>query len=147
MDAVLRAVAIYAFILILFRAMGKRTLAQITAFDFVLLLIIGEATQQGLLGDDVSVTNALLVVSTLVGIEVVLSMVKDRSSRVATWTEGRPLVVVENSEPIQEHMKRSRIDLDDVVEAARNAHGLERLEQIKYAVVEPTGGISVVPKR
>lgn len=93
MDAVLRAVAIYGFLLILFRAMGKRTLADITPFDFVLLLIIGEATQQGLLGDDFSVTHALLVVLTLVGVGVGLSLLKMRFESLAVWTDGRPVVV------------------------------------------------------
>ena len=77
MDAVLRAGSIYFILLLIFRISGKRTLSQITTFDFVLLLIVGEATQQGLLGDDFSVTNAILLVLTLVGIDVVLSEVKD----------------------------------------------------------------------
>lgn len=147
MDSVLRAAAIYGFLLVLFRAMGKRTLAQITTFDFVMLLIIGEATQQGLLGDDFSVVNGLLVVATLVGVDIGISMAKARSQTFTTLTEGSALIVVENGKPIEERMKKSRVDVDDIMEAARTLQGLERIEQIKYAVVERSGGISVVPYR
>lgn len=147
MDAVLRSVVIYGFLLVLFRAAGKRTLAQVTTFDFVLLLVIGEATQQGLLGDDFSITNALLVVSALVGTDLVVSLLKERFSAVATWTEGRALIIVEDGRPLEERMKRSRIDVLDVLEAARLTQGVERLEEIKYAVLERSGSISVIPYR
>ena len=70
MDAVLRAIAVYLVLLLLFRVAGRRTLAEITTFDFVLLLIIGEATQQALLGEDFSVTNAVIVIATLLFIDV-----------------------------------------------------------------------------
>jgi uncharacterized membrane protein YcaP (DUF421 family) len=64
MDAVLRALAIYLVLMLLFRLVGKRSLAQITTFDFVLILVVGEATQQALLGEDFSITNAALVIAT-----------------------------------------------------------------------------------
>lgn len=78
MDAVLRAVAVYGFLLVIMRLSGKRTLAQVTAFDLVLLLIIGEATQQALLGDDFSVTNAFVVITTLIVCDIGMSLVKQR---------------------------------------------------------------------
>lgn len=70
MDSVLRGVTIYTFLLFIFRIAGRRTLAQMTNFDLVLLLLIGESTQQGLLGNDFSITNAFLVVLTLVGLDI-----------------------------------------------------------------------------
>jgi uncharacterized membrane protein YcaP (DUF421 family) len=76
MDAVLRAATVYFVLLLLMRLSGKRTLAQITPFDFVLLLVIGEATQQGLIGNDYSVTKALLLITTLIGIDIGLSLAK-----------------------------------------------------------------------
>jgi uncharacterized membrane protein YcaP (DUF421 family) len=145
MDAVLRALVIYLVILVIFRASGKRTLAQITTFDFVLLLIVGEATQQGLLGDDFSVTNAILVVSTLVGVDVGLSFVKEKAPRVARAIDSLPLVVLENGAVIQERMDRARIDEDDILAAGRKSLGIERLDQMKYAVLEQGGSISVIP--
>jgi uncharacterized membrane protein YcaP (DUF421 family) len=76
MDAVLRAMAVYLFLLLVMRVSGKRTLTQITTFDFVLLLIIGEATQQGLIGDDFSVTKALLLITSLIGLDIAMSLIK-----------------------------------------------------------------------
>lgn len=145
MDAVLRALVIYLVILVIFRASGKRTLAQITTFDFVLLLIVGEATQQGLLGDDFSVTNAILVVTTLVGVDVGLSFVKEKAPRMARAIDSMPVVVLKDGEIIQQRMKRARIDEEDILAAGRQSHGIERLDQIKYAVLEQGGSISVIP--
>jgi uncharacterized membrane protein YcaP (DUF421 family) len=146
MDAVLRAAAIYFILLVLVRLTGKRSLGQMTTFDFVLLLIIAEATQQGLLGNDFSLTNAFLVVLTLVGIDTGLSLLERRSGAVDKLVNGVPLVIVEDGEPIEDRMNKARVSADDVLEMAREQQGVERMEQIKYAVLERSGGISVIPR-
>lgn len=145
MDPVLRGLAIYIALLIIFRISGKRTLAQITTFDFVLLLIVSEATQQGLLGDDFSVTNAIVVVATLVGADITMSFLKEKSTRFARVADGLPVVVLQDGQPIEHRMRRARLDQDDILASGRETHGIERLDQIKYAVLEPSGSISVVP--
>ena len=146
MDAVLRAVAIYVFLLIIFRISGRRTLAEITTFDFVLLLIIGEATQQGLLGDDFSVTNAFIIIVTLIFADIALSLFKEHVPAAGKMLDGVPMLLVENGAPLRERMKKARVDEYDIMEAARQSQGLERMEQIKYAVLEVSGTISIVPK-
>lgn len=146
MDAVLRAAAIYLFVLVVFRIAGRRTFSQMTSFDFVLLLIIGEATQQALLGDDFSVTNALIVIVALITMDIGFSIMKDRWAFFAKLVDGVPMVVVENGRPLRARMRRARIDESEVLEAARKLRGLERLEQIKFAVLEISGGITIVPK-
>lgn len=145
MDAVLRATSIYVIVWILFRIAGKRTLSEATAFDFVLLLIIAETTQQALLGDDNSVTNALLLITTLIGIDILMSIVKRRFPRVDRIMDGQPTLIVDNGQPLRERMARARVGDADVMEAARRLQGLERIDQIKYAVLEPSGGITVIP--
>lgn len=147
MDAVIYPLAVYAFLLVLFRIAGKRSLAQATVFDLVLVLIIAEATQQALLGEDFSLTHALLAVTTLVLVDMGLGVVKRRWKRLDHILEGMPLVIVEDGKLLKERADRERIDEDDVLEAARIHHGLERLEQVKYAVLERDGGISIIPKR
>ena len=147
MDAVLRALAVYAILLVVFRISGKRTLAQITPFDFVLLLVIGESTQQALLGDDFSITNAAIVIATLIGMNILLSEIKDRSPRAEAWLDDTPLVIVDQGRLLHDRMHRERIGEDDILHAAREAHGIERLDEIKYAVLERSGGISIVPRR
>jgi uncharacterized membrane protein YcaP (DUF421 family) len=147
MDAVLRGLSVYMFLLIIFRISGKRSLGQVTSFDFVLLLIIAETTQQALLGDDYSVTNAFLLIGTLVGIDIGLSLLKQRSAKLDRLLEGAPLVIVENGKLLKDRMDKARVDEEDILHAARELQGLERMEQIKYAVLERNGDITVVPKQ
>lgn len=147
MDAVLRASIVYIVLLLLFRLAGKRTLAEVTTFDFVLLLIISEATQQALLSDDYSITNAFLVIATLIALNVLFSEIKQRSKPAERVLDGLPLLIVENGNPLQDRMAKERIDVDDVLDAARETQGLERLSDIKYAVLERSGKISVIPSK
>ena len=144
--AILRAVAIYAFLHLLFRISGRRTLSQITTFDLVLLLIIGEATQQALLGDDFSVTNAFLVITALIGVDIALSLLKERFPSLGKAIDGMPMIIVENGHPLRERMRRARVDENDILESARQLQGLERIDQIKYAVLEFSGTISIIHK-
>src|SRR5918999_487260 len=145
MDSVLRGAAIYFFLLVLFRLAGKRTLSDVTTFDFVLLLIVGEATQQALLGEDFSLTNAFLGILTLIGLDIAISLWQQRWPRLSKWIEGVPLVIVEDGRPLHERMKRARVSEEDVLTAARERQGLARMDQIRYAVLERSGGISIIP--
>jgi len=145
-DGVLRALAVYLVLIVLFRMSGKRTLSQVTTFDFVLLLVVGEATQQALLGEDFSVVHAGIVITTLIGL--------DRGSDYFAWrfgpykraTESVPVVLLEDGRLLEDVMAKEHVSQDDILSAARSTRGLERLEQVKYAVLETTGGISVVPR-
>jgi uncharacterized membrane protein YcaP (DUF421 family) len=147
MDAVLRAAVFYFILLILVRISGRRTLSQITVFDFVLLLVISEATQSALVVDDDSMTNSFLVIVTLLIIDIGLSLAKLRYESLDKLIDGVPTVIVADGTPLRERMQRARVDEKDVMEAARQLQGLERLDQIKFAVLEVTGGITVVPKK
>lgn len=145
MDAVLRAAAIYFFLLLVFRLAGRRTLSEITTFDFVLLLVLGEATQQALLGDDFSVTNALLVIVSLITFDISLSVLKRRLPKVGKLIDGEPMIIVEYGKILKGRIDKARIGESDIMEAARNSQGLERLDQIKFAVLEKNGQISIIP--
>ncbi len=145
MDSVVRAAAVYLALLLLFRIVGKRTLAETGVFDFVLLLIIAEATQQGLLGDDFSVTKAIIVIVTLVVLDRGFDALSHRSDTVDKWLNDVPIVIIDNGELLEERMAKEKIGVDDVLEHARQSQGIERLEQIKYAILERNGGISIVP--
>ena len=147
MDAVLRAVAIYVVILVMVRISGSRSLSQMTPFDFVLLLIVAEASQQALLGEDFSVTTAAIVITTLVGIDVGLSFLKQRSPRLERILDSSPVILVENGSPLRERMDQVRIDEMDILAAARLSQGLERMDQIKYAVLERNGALSIIPNQ
>jgi uncharacterized membrane protein YcaP (DUF421 family) len=146
MDAILRATVMYFFLFLVFRIAGKRSIAHITTFDFVLLLMIGEATQQALIGDDYSLTNAFILVTTLVIIEAGLSLLK-RSSPVADKIlDDVPVIVLSNGKFLKERMNLARVDEREILSAARTRQGLESADQIKYAIVEQSGEISIIPR-
>ena len=147
MDSIVRAAAVYLFLMVVFRVAGRRTLGDLTAFDFVLVLIISEAIQQAMIDNDNSMTNGFLIVLTLVGLDVLLSLIKQRSHRVEKWLDGVPTILVEEGRPLTERMNKARVDLEDVMQAARQLQGLERLDQIRYAVLERTGGITIIPRQ
>jgi uncharacterized membrane protein YcaP (DUF421 family) len=145
MDAVVRAAVIYAVVWTIFRLTGRRTFAEMTSFDFILLLIVSESVQQGLLDDDFSLTNAALVVLTLVGIDLTLSIIKQYSKVADRLIDSLPIILLADGKPLHDRMQAERVDEHDLLEAAREHHGLERLDQVKFAVLERNGHISIVP--
>lgn len=120
-------------------------LSQITTFDFVLLLIIGEATQQALLGDDFSVTNAVLVIGSLVTFDILMSLFKRRSPHIGKIIDGHPMIIVEYGRLLKFRAQKARIEEADILEAARYTQGLSSLDQIKFAILEKDGKISIIP--
>ena len=145
MNPVIRGIIIYLFLLIVFRFMGKRSLASITTFDFVVLLIISEVIQNAFVGEDFSLTNGLLLIATLMGIDVILSFLKTKFKGFDRVAESVPLIIVEHGQLLNERMKKSGVEVDDIMQAARTLQGLERIDQIKYAVLEKDGHISIIP--
>ncbi len=147
MDQVLRAAVIYGVLLVLFRIAGKRVLAKATSFDLGLLLVISEAVQNALVGLDHSITNAVVVVATLVLLDVGLSFGKQRFPLVERVIDGEPLVLLRDGVPLRERLARERIHVEDILTAGREQHGIETLGEIKHAVLERSDGISVIPYR
>lgn len=146
MDSLLRAAAIYLVVLVVFRLAGRRTLSELTTFDFVLLLIIGEATQQALLGDDFSIVNAMVVIVSLVVFDIALSLLKNKSRWLSKLIDGEPMIIVEHGQVLERRIRKARIDEGDILEAARHSQGLERIDQIKFAILEKDGKISIIPR-
>jgi uncharacterized membrane protein YcaP (DUF421 family) len=145
-DSVLRITFVYFFLMLLFRIAGRRTFGDLSRFDLIVLLLISELVQQAVVGDDPSTINAVILCSTLVGLEVALSWLKLRHRGLERWLEGTPLLVIDRGELVPDVMRETRIDEDEILAAARLAHGIERLEQIRFAVVEKSGHISIVPE-
>ncbi|HLR32574.1 MAG TPA: YetF domain-containing protein [Fodinibius sp.] len=146
MDLIIRATVIYLFILVIFRIAGKRALSQMTTFDFVLLLIVGEATQQALLTDDYSIIGAMLVIGTLVILDLLFARFSKRWEFFDKITNGVPVIIMKDGEPVENRMDQEAIEIDDILESARRNQGLESLDQVKYAVLEKDGQISIIPK-
>lgn len=146
MVSIARALGTYLFLMVIFRAAGKRSLAEITTFDAILLLIISEAVQQALIDSDNSMTNAFLIVTTLVGADMFLEKIALRHKHIDKLLNGGPLVLVEDGRILKDRLEAVRVAEDDILEQARADHGLERMEQVKYAVLERSGGITIVPR-
>ncbi|MDP9403581.1 MAG: DUF421 domain-containing protein [Actinomycetota bacterium] len=146
MSSIVRGLAVYGFLLLIFRLTGKRSLAQITTFDAVLLLIISEAVQQGLIDGDESMSNAFLLVLALLGADILMSVLAVRSNRVDKLLNDAPLLLIEDGTMHQDRMKKVRVTADDILERARELRGIERFDQIKYAVLERSGTVTVIPK-
>lgn len=145
MDTVLRAAAIYALLLVVFRLAGKRALSEATTFDLLLVLVIAETTQQALVGEDRSLMGAAILIVTFVSMDVAMSILKTRSRRMERLLEGTPVTLVVEGTFQRRAMERSRVDEADVLEAARESRGIERLDQIRLAAPGRTGRISIVP--
>lgn len=145
MNPVLRGVIVYVFLMIVFRFSGRRTLNETTTFDLVLLLIISEVTQQALVGEDFSIITAVMLICTLVGLDLLLTVIKQKFKKVDQILEGAPLVIVHNGKPLERRMHKTRIEKDDIMQEARASFGLESIKDIKYAVLEKDGSITIVP--
>lgn len=147
MDDVIRATAVYAVLMLVFRISGKRSLAETTPFDFVLLLVFSEAVQSALVDQDNSLTVSFVVILTLVGINIGMSLLKQRFGALERLLEGAPVVIVEDGQLFPDRMRRARIDEGDILAAARQTQGINAIDQIQRAVLERSGGISIIPNR
>lgn len=143
---ILRAVAIYLILLVVFKIAGRRALLQMTSFDLILLLIISEATQQALLGEDFSVTGAMLTIITLVVIDMLFGVAKKYISGAESMLDGSPVILVVHGELQNEKLKKVDVSCDDILVSARQNHGIYQLEKIKYAILERNGHISIIPE-
>jgi uncharacterized membrane protein YcaP (DUF421 family) len=146
MESVIRALCTYFFLLLVFRIAGKRSLAEMSSFELVILLIISETTQEAMIDSDPSMTNAGIAIITLIAAGIAMTVLKERWPRLQTFVAGRPVLLIENGEIMHERLKEARIGIDEIMVSARSNHGLERVADIKHAILEAGGGISIVPR-
>ena len=146
MDLVFRAVFLFGAVLVLLRVVGRRELATMEPIDFILMVVLGDAIQQGLTQDDYSVTGALTVIFTIGLIQVSLAYLAFRSSRLRTVMEGEPLVLIENGNVIERNLRRARIAREELAEEARLSQ-LVSLGDVAWAVLETSGKVSIIPKK
>ena len=145
MDIVLRAVVVFAFLLLLTRVIGRRELSSLQPFDLILLIILGDAVQQGLTQDDYSLTGAFLAIGTIAVLQVFVSWIGYRFPRTRPVLEGQPIIIVQDGEVIEDNIKRERLDPEEIAEAAR-LQGIAHLSDVKWAVLETSGDISFIKR-
>jgi uncharacterized membrane protein YcaP (DUF421 family) len=147
MDLALRAIVVYFFILLLTRIVGRRELSSLGPFDIILLVVIGDAVQQGLTQDDYSLTGAMIVVTAIALLQVLTSYLSFRFRSLRPVLEGDPIVIVQDGKLIERNLHRERLTLEDVMEEARSSAQIASIEEIQFAVVERNGTISFLEKR
>ena len=145
MDIVLRTIAVFFFVMVLMRVIGRRELSSLEPFDLVLLIILGDALQQGLTQDDYSVTGAVLVVGTFAVLQVLVSWVGFRFPRVRPIIEGEPLIVVQDGSVIEKNLRRERMTVQELAEAARMQQ-IAHLDEVQWGVLETNGQITFIKK-
>lgn len=143
MDIVIRAAVAYVFIIFLLRIIGRRELSTLAPSDLVLLVVMGDLVQNGVTQSDQSVTGIFLALSTFAILTVAVSVVTFKSRRVHTLVEGAPLILVQDGKPIEKNLRSERLNIDDVAEEARG-QGIERLDEIKWCVLESSGSMSFI---
>ena len=143
MEIVLRTSVIFAFLLLLTRGMKRRTLADMAPFELLLLVTVGDVVQQGITQEDYSLTGSILAVSTMALWITALSYITWRSRRAAALIDGVPVVIVQHGQTVETVLRSERLPLEEVLEAARQ-RGIESLNEVKLAVLEPTGRISFI---
>ena len=143
MEIVVRAAAVFVFLMILTRAVGKKELSQLTAFELILFVTIGDLVQQGVTQEDQSITGAFLAVSTIAVLIVALSYVEFRWHGTRRLIRGIPVVIVRNGRPVEEVMKLERLHLEELLEGARE-QGIADLAEVKLGVLEPDGRFSFI---
>jgi uncharacterized membrane protein YcaP (DUF421 family) len=143
MEIVLRATAVFFFLWALTRGLGKRELAQLSAFELVLLIVVGDLVQQGVTQEDYSVTGAFLASGTIGFWVLVFAYISFRFEGTRRVIEGEPVLIVRRGEPLLEPMRLERLTLDEVLEEARQ-QGIDDLSQVEVGIVEPDGKFSFI---
>ena len=131
MDIAFRGTALFFFIFLLTRVIGRRELSSLQPFDLILLIVLGDTIQQGLTQDDYSVTGSLIAVGTIAGLQVLTSYTSFRFRWARRLLDGDPIVLMQDGKVIEKNLRRERLTLADV----------------QWAVFEPSGAISFIPKK
>jgi uncharacterized membrane protein YcaP (DUF421 family) len=145
MDIAIRATAIFIGLYLLMRLMGKRELAQLTPFELVVLVVIGDLIQQGVTQNDFSVTGAIIAISTIAFLAVAMSWATYLWPAAERLLEGEPRVIVRDGEILTANLHRSRLTPSEIESEMRLA-GIGRLADVAWAILEPRGKISFIQR-
>jgi uncharacterized membrane protein YcaP (DUF421 family) len=146
MDIVIRAAVAFLFILLLTRVVGRRELNTLEPFDLILLVTIGDLVQQGVTQNDFSVTGLMLAVGTIGVLTVIFSYLSWRFQRLRPILEGEPVILIQDGNVIEKNLRRNRLTQEEIAAEARNQQ-LDSFDQIRWAVLETSGKISIIPRK
>jgi len=141
MEIVYRALFVFLFLWFITRVTGRATLGELSTFQLLLYVVMGDLVQQSVTQQDYSVTSAVLAVGVFALLTVLVSWLNARAPRLRPLVHGVPVVIVESGQPLMEVLRSTRISIDDLMAAART-EGIERFAEIRIAVLETNGRIS-----
>ncbi len=143
---IVRAMVVYVFLLVLLRLTGKRQVGQLAPFDLVLLLVLSNAVQNSMNGGDNSITGGLILATTLIGLNAAVGWITYRSKRAEAIVEGRPVVVVHDGRVDDESLRRLQMTRHEL-DAALRAQGCAGPDEVRFAVLETNGRLTVLARR
>lgn len=144
-EFIFRGVAVYVFLLVLLRVTGKRQVGQLSPFDLVLLLVLSNAVQNSMNGGDNSLIGGMVSAATLVALNYMIGLITAHSKKLETLIEGRPQVLVHNGQLFEDVMANAQLTHHELQAALRLA-GCLSVEEVRMAVLENNGAISVVKR-
>jgi uncharacterized membrane protein YcaP (DUF421 family) len=144
-EHIVRAVAVYIFLFILLRYVGKKHIGELAPFDLVVLLILSETVQNAMIGQDTSLVGGLLSAATLVGLAQAISFASWRSKRISRFVEGTPKVLVRHGSCYRSVMDEEQISISELTEALRR-EGCSNIADVRVALLENDGTISVIKR-
>jgi uncharacterized membrane protein YcaP (DUF421 family) len=145
METVIRVAAIYLFLMVGLRIIGKREFSQLSALELVSLLLIPEMVSSALQREAASLTNGFIGIATLFGLVFVTSTLMHLNNKVAHVVGGNPVVLVYRGHLVPDHINRERIPTGEIFDAMFLA-GVDDLKQVKWAILDPDGKIAIVPE-
>ena len=145
MDIAIRALVLYVFVTLLMRVIGRRELSSLAPSDLVLLIVLGDAVQQGLTQDDYSVTGAVIAISSVAALQVLSSWFAFRSRRARRVLEGEPIVVIQEGRLIDKNLRRERMTPDDVATEMRMQE-IGSFDEVEWGILENNGQMSFIKK-
>jgi uncharacterized membrane protein YcaP (DUF421 family) len=145
MEVIIRATVIFWFLWLVVRGSGKRSLAELTPLDLILIVIIGDLVQPGVNQEDMSITGAMMAVSVFVVWTLTADALARRSDQASRILSGEPVIIVREGKPLTERLEQERLTMADLKEAAR-MQGIGDLSEVEFAVLETDGKFSFVTR-
>lgn len=145
-EFMLRAVVVYVVLLCLVRLSGKRSVGQFTPFDMILIVLLGTAVQNSLIGEDYSLFGGLILAATLIGMNWLVGLLSARSERADRLIEGSPVLLARDGQVFGEVLRREQVSPREFEQALRQA-GCTEVDDVALAVLETNGHISVIRRK
>lgn len=144
-ELVLRATAVYVFVLVLLRVSGKRTVGQFTPFDLIVLVLVGESVGHSMVGEDHSLIGGLILAATLLGLNWIVGYISARSPRFDRSVEGHAVLLARNGELFKGVLRKQSLN-EEEFEVAMRQHGVTNLDDVELAMLETSGEITIIKK-